>query len=200
MKLKDLTGKRFGRWLVLNREINNCRGKAMWKCRCDCGSIRIIPSGNLIHKLSVSCGCYRKENTHDMYYKGTKDISGNYFSSLRDRAPDRELEFDITIEYIQQLLEDQNYKCALSGLPICGSLNSTVKRCYTYSEQTASLDRIDSSKGYIMGNVQWVHKKINFMKQSLSDSEFIYFCNNVYANNKTSRVKKVYKYIKQEII
>lgn len=35
----------------------------------------------------------------------------------------------------------------------------------------ASLDRIDSSKGYIEGNVQFVSTPINYMKNTMSDSE-----------------------------
>ena len=44
---------------------------------------------------------------------------------------------------------------------------------------TASLDRIDSSKGYTKDNVQWVHKDINYIKRDLSDSEFITLCKKV---------------------
>ena len=44
------------------------------------------------------------------------------------------------------------------------------------NEQTASLDRIDNSKGYIVGNVQWVHKQVNFMKGTMEQKEFIKFC------------------------
>jgi hypothetical protein len=51
------------------------------------------------------------------------------------------------------------------------------------SKVTASLDRIDSSKGYVEGNVQWVHKRINIMKNDLSDSEFIEWCRVVSKNN-----------------
>ena len=40
-------------------------------------------------------------------------------------------------------------------------------------DATASLDRIDSSKGYIKGNVQWVHKNINYMKQEMTNEEFL---------------------------
>jgi hypothetical protein len=43
-------------------------------------------------------------------------------------------------------------------------------------ETTASLDRIDSSKGYIKTNVQWVHKKVNKMKQDTSVDEFKHYC------------------------
>jgi hypothetical protein len=41
----------------------------------------------------------------------------------------------------------------------------------------ASLDRIDSSKGYIDGNVQWVHKEVNEMKMQATQNEFIEYCN-----------------------
>jgi archaellum component FlaC len=41
---------------------------------------------------------------------------------------------------------------------------------------TASLDRVDSAKGYIKGNVQWVHKDINMMKQQYSQEYFIQMC------------------------
>lgn len=46
-------------------------------------------------------------------------------------------------------------------------------------EASASLDRIDSSKGYEQGNVQWVHKDINNMKQSFSQDKFIDWCKKV---------------------
>jgi hypothetical protein len=45
-----------------------------------------------------------------------------------------------------------------------------------HGETTASLDRINSKKGYTKDNVQWVHKWINFMKQDLDEEEFITFC------------------------
>ena len=41
---------------------------------------------------------------------------------------------------------------------------------------TASLDRIDSSKGYIQGNIQWVHKRINQMKWDSEENDFINWC------------------------
>ena len=41
---------------------------------------------------------------------------------------------------------------------------------------TASLDRIDSCKGYTIDNVQWVHKWINVMKSDHSQDEFIALC------------------------
>lgn len=39
--------------------------------------------------------------------------------------------------------------------------------------------RIDSTGGYTEGNVQWVHRTVNFMKQSLSDAELVQWCRRV---------------------
>jgi hypothetical protein len=47
---------------------------------------------------------------------------------------------------------------------------------------TASLDRIDSSKGYFKGNVQWIHKDLNVMKMDLTEEKFIDYCKLVYEN------------------
>ncbi len=60
MKLNDLSGKRFGRWLVIERSISNRlpgKQRTEWLCRCDCGTTRVIPACNLTRNLSRSCGC-----------------------------------------------------------------------------------------------------------------------------------------------
>jgi hypothetical protein len=60
-RLKDLTGQRFGRWLVLERAPNH-GPKTMWLCQCDCGrhgvvcGSSLLPTGN-----SRSCGCLQRE-------------------------------------------------------------------------------------------------------------------------------------------
>lgn len=177
----DLTGKTFGRLFVIKQVGTNKHRDVLYQCQCSCinKTIKIISDDSLNSGKVVSCGCYRKEQVHKGLYKGTKDISGHYFSQLLFGAKSRNLEFAITILYIQELLEKQNYRCALSGLSIKGSKNPNSKHTSTYSEQTASLDRIDSSKGYIEGNVQWVHKDTNFMKQEYSQEYFIQMCRNV---------------------
>jgi hypothetical protein len=52
------------------------------------------------------------------------------------------------------------------------------------SAHTASLDRIDSNKDYVEGNIQWVHKHLNLMKNILSQEYFINLCNKVSNNFK----------------
>lgn len=60
MKLIDLTGKIFGRLVVLNKTISKGR-KARWRCRCSCGNITTTNSQNLREGIAQSCGCLQKE-------------------------------------------------------------------------------------------------------------------------------------------
>jgi len=54
----------------------------------------------------------------------------------------------------------------------------------TYDKGNASLDRIDSDKGYTEGNVVWVYKPINLMKNTFSSEEFINICKLIVEHNK----------------
>ena len=47
------------------------------------------------------------------------------------------------------------------------------------SDTTASLDRIDNSKGYLKGNVQWVHKDVNMAKGTMKNDSFIAMCKTI---------------------
>ena len=109
----------------------------------------------------------RKSNPQNKW-SGTNDISGTYFSCIRKGAKCRNLSFEITIEQAQTVLESQNYCCALSGIPLVlvHSYNNNGNK------QTASLDRIDSSKGYTIDNIQWIHKDLNTMKMSMTEQLF----------------------------
>lgn len=67
----------------------------------------------------------------------------------------------------------QNRQCKLSGMPL-------KFKTHKYDEVgNASLDRIDSSKGYTIDNVQWVHKDINKMKWNINQPEFLWLCDSV---------------------
>ena len=68
--LRDLTGQRFGRLLVIERA-NSTRVK--WLCRCDCGKSKTIAASSLTCSVTRSCGCLSIETvkaraTHSMCY------------------------------------------------------------------------------------------------------------------------------------
>lgn len=75
---------------------------------------------------------------------------------------------NVSLEYLKWLLEEkQNFKCNVTGLSI--RLYKPNEKNILYN--SASLDRIDSSKGYIEGNVQWVCLGVNYMKMNFSNDE-----------------------------
>ena len=78
-KRRDLTGLKFGR-LTVTALAEAPKGKIdKWFCDCDCGTRGIVVPGNsLVHGITKSCGCLRKEH----YNKLTKDLTGQKFGRL----------------------------------------------------------------------------------------------------------------------
>lgn len=99
-----------------------------------------------------------------------------FWKRLEAQARRRGKKFEVDIDYCGQILKQQGERCALSGLAI--SANSTRDLI------SASLDRIDNSKDYVRGNVQWVHKAVNMMRGSLTVMEFVHLCALVAKENK----------------
>lgn len=78
-KSKDLTGQRFGRWVVIKR--GESQGfKKRWYCNCDCGTKnKLIRQDTLLNGSSVSCGCYaREERAKRLKRYNEYDLSGDY--------------------------------------------------------------------------------------------------------------------------
>lgn len=157
--------------------------KNKWRCVCDCGG-EVVLKERTITKLvggrGRNCGCLNKMRTpgeNHPHFRGYKGLSGRYMATIKQGAKARNLEFSITAEEAWNLYEKQNRKCALSGVPITMASRSDGPEYHLI--QTASLDRIDSSIGYPVENLQWVHKRVNFMKQEMSDEEFVEWCRTI---------------------
>ncbi len=89
------------------------------------------------------------------------------------------------METNNELFQKQNGICALSGNKIIldRSISQTYRKVYLPKIQTASLDRINSTLGYVQGNVQWIHMDVNKMKMDLDENKFIQLCKNIAKNN-----------------
>ena len=171
-----LLGTRYGTLVILELHHVPRPDSRNWSysatCLCDCGTRKVISVGALKNGRTKSCGCAaRKLPVGSLHhnFKGFEGLPGRYWSRIQRGATSRGLPFTITIEWAWGLFLRQGMKCALSGVPI-----GFGKRC-----DTASLDRIDSSLGYTGSNVQWVHKKVNAMKSSFPENEFVFFCTQI---------------------
>jgi hypothetical protein len=175
-KPEDLTGKQFGLLTVLGQGTVHPHYGYRWRARCECGveierfarDLQRKPKGK--GKWKQSCGCLRKR-LRSPKYRGVGDLSSTKFRGIKAKAKHRGIAFRVTIKFAWDLFVQQGKRCALTGLPITLHPSSVEE-----GANTASLDRIDSSKGYTKDNVQWVHTAINFMKHSLSEAEFVRLC------------------------
>jgi hypothetical protein len=178
---KDLAGKRSGKLVVIKKsDKTNKRGfRAYWDCICDCGNFTVVITNKLQTNYTKSCGCLRfRRGSASHRYNGVGEITGSYVNNISMAAKNTGKEWNVSKEYLSNLYELQEHKCVLSGLSI------SFGNRYLKVETTASLDRIDNSKGYVEGNLQWIHKEINKMRGKLPVSEFLGFCKSITEHQK----------------
>lgn len=122
--------------------------------------------GNLLRKYKIK---KPKQGKFLKCWRGVGQLSMSYWSRVNIGAETRDLEVKITIEDAWNLFQSQNGVCNLSGVKISLDLK----------DHTASLDRIDSSLGYVEGNIQWIHRDVNLMKNKLNQDYFLELCNKI---------------------
>lgn len=143
--MMDLTGQRYGRLVVLRRAEK--RKPVVWKCRCDCGTIKDIRAGQLRTGKTRSCGCIALERigqlrrSHGMSkmaeYKIWKDIKKRCFN------PNHAAFKDYGGRGISVAREWRD------------SFPAFLEHIGPRPSPGHSVDRIDNSKGYEPGNCRW---------------------------------------------
>jgi len=114
--------------------------------------------------------------TSQTYAKNKRNIYANRetlkgrFSYWKARANynNKKTEWNLSYEDIRELYINQDGRCFYSGARL---------EFRSSNDLTISLDRVDSKKGYIPGNIVLCTADINYMKQSLSQERFILLCN-----------------------
>jgi len=186
--------KQYGSLLILGeipRPLGKNYGKTWVHCKCECGNEVDVALEKIKYGQVKSCGCARmKRGPEHKDWRGCGEISMDFYSTYKrnakggGKANRREKEFAVSIQYLWELFLKQNRKCALTGLELSfdcnGGLNKKKKQT---CKVTASIDRIDSRKGYVEGNVQWIHKHINIMKNDLPQDVFVNYCKLVARNS-----------------
>lgn len=179
---KDLTNQTFNYLTAIHtipkpEHVKSKQLGTWWLCKCECGNERIVRSRELLAGETKSCGC-KNQFTSSANFKGVGRVSQTFFSKMVWGAKKRNLEVGVTKQFLWELFEKQKGTCYFSGLII--ELNPRDSGV----ETTASIDRLDSTKGYVEDNVVWVHKNINVMKNVYEISYFTYLCNLVAEKHK----------------
>ncbi len=174
----NLIGQTFGRLTVTELAGRTKRGQALWNCRCKCGNYKIIRGYHLTGEKIRSCGCLQRE-TVNIKWQGHEQIGRWVWNAVRARSAKRGIEFTLSAKDMWEIALKQNKKCALTGIDLVFVSNPAKQ-----TDSNASLDRIDSNKGYTLDNVQWVLKYVNLAKRELSQNDFINICKKVADYNK----------------
>lgn len=183
--LSHMIGQRFGFLEVLTMEqvgkteSGKQSGTYYAVCCChNCGNPHhpVLPAA-LRRGATTSCGCredhyVRNSGENNVGYKGYREISGKFWNGYKKGAAERGIQFDLSIKTAWALFERQGRCCALSGTHLVFGPGRN-------SRTTASLDRINNTRGYVSGNVQWVHKRINLMRNTLEIDDFVEWCGRV---------------------
>lgn len=207
-RLNPKIEEKFGCYEVISEEIGIKDNKSYYFVRCKCGREQYVRSDILKGGQATKCRYCSNKILYDKNielgkldrkgyssgHQGVGDLTKTQVLRFKNSAHKRSIKWkeDVTVEYLWQLFENQNRKCALSGIEITLSKGNNIplqtnNRNLDYSGWTASLDRIDSSKVYEKGNLQWVHRNINIMKNSYSQEYFIELCKKITETNENRK-------------
>jgi len=182
----DIVGKKFNDLTCIKqlpRKKNQHNTYYLFKC--ECGNECEI-AGNYVRNGIIKRCKDCKWQTVKEKFGAVGEISKQWWYShlVRDSHVDKKRrrkrsklkEVKIDIQYAWDLFLKQDRKCKFSGIVL--TFPKTQK---DRASATASIDRIDSKKGYVKGNIQWVHKYVNRMKLDKTDDEFIEMCRMIVA-------------------
>jgi hypothetical protein len=186
---KDLTGQRFGSWLVISRGPNTTKNQAMWDVICDCGYTGLRRSYTLTSKKSPCCrACATKKSGETK--RLPKGTSG--FRTLVRQYRYRAKNHNPVLAYT---LTDVEFKLITSSdCRYCGKKPSQIimmrgnrteggkeNSIYIYN----GIDRWDNTKGYTFDNCVPCCGRCNSAKMDLPGEEFI------------AHIEKQYKHLNQ---
>ena len=152
MRLKDLTGQRFERLLVLKRAENIGR-KTAWLCQCDCGNEKAVPYWNLASGQTISFGCYAKEvsaknakRTHEQSYSRLYTI----WIGMKQRC------------YYEKHKHFKHY--GGRGIVVCDEWKNDFQTFYDWAitngyADNLTIDRKDANGNYEPSNCRWATMK-----------------------------------------
>jgi hypothetical protein len=174
MKRIDLTGKRFGRLVVISYSHSHIQPskqkRAMWNVICDCGNEKKVSTSCLKNK-TTSCGCYLNEiRTKGLNKKPKGEANFNYkYLSYKTRAKNHK-------KKIKFLLSKNEFRrIILMNCHYCNSkpVYAHTHRSYNGEFLSNGIDRINSAIGYTIENCVPCCPRCNLMKNNLSYEDFI---------------------------
>lgn len=179
----ELTDRRFGKLVVVARDLEEQTRRnnrnTYWRCKCDCGNTKVCAGHNLLNGNVVSCGCFRKEcarNKVDVLLKGDygQATFNETYLRYRQRARKSVFPFELTKEEFKAVQQQNCFYCGAS--PSQTNKSNYDNGDYVYN----GIDRVDNSKGYVVGNCVPCCRRCNWAKGNGRVDEFAAWVRQVY--------------------
>jgi hypothetical protein len=153
--MQDLTGERYGRWLVLGFS-HKIERNPYWFCRCYCGTKRAICGGNLKNGHSLGCGCTRMANMaasvtkHGATHEGKRPPEYTAWMNIRRRCHS-----PIASDYSRY---------GGRGISVCDEWIDDFSRFFfdmgPRPSSRHSIERLDNDAGYSKSNCIWATSQV----------------------------------------
>lgn len=155
----------------------------MWIFSCSCGTQKSIRAAHVVNGSTKSCGCQKHTWHEDRLVPSLdlvkKQLERQYFYSARDRGLELHLTRDIIWDMSQQLC----YWCG--ALPSNKIKPQGRDEIFLYN----GIDRLDSSLGYVNGNVVTCCLHCNLAKSDYTISEFRDWIRQIYSHQFPNEVR-----------
>lgn len=169
-KAEDLTGIRFGKLTVVERDCGDIGTGAYWICRCDCGNYSVASTSNLKKGASKSCGCSKKENKSNLSHGMSNSKLYKVWVAMKRRCENK---------------ADSGYhNYGGRGIAVCEEWkNDFVSFCKWAMDngykEGLTIDRINNDGNYSPENCRWATRKEQ--ASNLRKTIFLEYCGERYS-------------------